>query len=103
LTSVNILSALIIGERAFYYCLSLAEIALPDNLQMIGGFAFFNCTNLTTIYYGGADSAEWAMVVIGASNAPLQSAAVYYYSKTQPGTAGNYWHYGADGTPTVWE
>ena len=38
-----------IGDYAYYYCINLASIKLPNSITSIGDHAFFGCTNLTSI------------------------------------------------------
>ena len=38
-----------IGDCAFYGCISLQQIAIPDGVTSIGSFAFFRCTSLQQI------------------------------------------------------
>lgn len=38
-----------IGANAFYKCVHLANITLPDKLEAIGKSAFYGCTSLTSI------------------------------------------------------
>lgn len=38
-----------IGSNAFYGCVSLVEVTLPETLTYIGPYAFFDCTNLKEI------------------------------------------------------
>ncbi|MCD8158498.1 MAG: leucine-rich repeat domain-containing protein [Clostridiales bacterium] len=33
---------------AFYYCSSLSNITIPDNVTTIGVEAFYNCSSLTS-------------------------------------------------------
>lgn len=40
-----------IGERAFYNCLELPEIHLPNSISSIGKYAFTNCEALATIEF----------------------------------------------------
>ena len=37
-----------IGDSAFYYCLNLVSISIPNNTVSIGNNAFTNCANLTS-------------------------------------------------------
>jgi hypothetical protein len=71
-------------------------------MMSIGNGAFQSCSNLTTIFYGGADNAVWEGISIGTTNQLLTNATRYYYSETDPETADTYWHF-VDGVPTVWE
>jgi hypothetical protein len=68
-------------------------------MTSIESYAFYGCSGLTTVYYGGADSAAWSKISINSSNTPLTNATRYYYSATQQ--SGNYWHW-IDGVPTKW-
>ena len=38
-----------IGERAFYFCRSLASITIPDSVTSIGDWAFYDCSSLASI------------------------------------------------------
>lgn len=38
-----------IGDRAFYNLSAIAEITLPDSIQVIGDYAFARCTELTEV------------------------------------------------------
>ncbi len=50
LTSIIIPNSITsIGENAFSYCENLTKIAIPDGVTAIGGYAFYNCTSLTSV------------------------------------------------------
>jgi hypothetical protein len=89
-----------IGDSAFLQCRNLKSIEIPDSVTSIGSYAFAECISLTKVYYTGTE-AEWNRISIGTGNNELLNATRYYYSETQPTTAGNFWHY-VDGVPTVW-
>ncbi len=38
-----------IGEWAFYYCSNLTSITIPNSVKSIGSYAFFGCTSLSEI------------------------------------------------------
>ena len=90
-----------IHSKAFFKCTSLTNITIPNSVITIGEHAFSKCSSLTIVYYLGTQT-EWINISIQSNNGPLESAAKYYYSKTQPtDTTYNYWHY-VDGIPTAW-
>ena len=111
-----------IGGGAFYGCTALTEIILPEGLEEIGESAFCACEDLTTIllpssvesideyafdmtaltavYYVGTASNK-AATSISDDNAVLANATWYFYTDSQPTTAGNYWHY-VNGERTIW-
>lgn len=41
-----------IGINAFRECIHLKQVSIPDSLQRIHAYAFWNCTELTDIYSG---------------------------------------------------
>ena len=89
-----------IGYGAFYKCNSLTSVTIGNSVTSIGVVAFEGCNSLITVYYQGT-AEEWTNISIVSSNTNLTNATRYYYSETQPTTAGNYWHY-VDGKVTVW-
>ncbi|MBQ9730338.1 MAG: leucine-rich repeat protein, partial [Clostridia bacterium] len=92
----------IIASSAFYD-INLTSVVIGDNVESIGEYAFWYCTNLTSVYYMGTES-DWATVSIGSFNYDLISATWYYYIENQedvPTDGGNYWHY-ENGVPTPW-
>ena len=44
-----------IGNLAFYYCIGLTSITIPENVTSIGRFAFSLCTGLTEINYNATN------------------------------------------------
>ena len=70
-------------------------VIIGNGVTSIDFDAFFGCSNLEIIYYGGTES-EWSQL----SYTP-EYGTVYYYSETQPTTIGNYWHY-VNGVPSKW-
>lgn len=45
-----------IGDYAFYLCTSLEQFAIPDNVKSIGKYAFHGCANLKSLTIGRAVS-----------------------------------------------
>ena len=50
LTSVTIPESVqVIGEAAFYYCRCLTSVTIPESVQVIGDGAFYECGRLTSV------------------------------------------------------
>ncbi|MBQ9715098.1 MAG: leucine-rich repeat domain-containing protein [Clostridia bacterium] len=84
----------IINAFAFSDCSKLEYIVIPESVVTIDEFAFFNNPNLTIYCMATSKPASWG-------DSWNHTALTYWYSETQPTTAGNYWHY-VNGEPTVW-
>ena len=41
-----------IGDRAFYNCISLTSVTIPDSVTSISDYAFYSCKSLTTVTMG---------------------------------------------------
>ena len=42
-------SVMTIGESAFHYCTSLTSVTIPSNVTSMGNYTFSGCSNLTTV------------------------------------------------------
>ena len=94
-------SVTIIDDNAFSYCGSLKYVVISKSVTSIGDSPFYYCGYFKTIYYEGTEE-EWNKINISTfNNSYVTSAKKYFYSETQPETAGNYWHY-ENGVPTAW-
>ena len=67
-----------IKAGAFSYCDGLTEITIPDKVTSIGENAFYECSALSTVYYGGEESL-WNNIEIKNGNDCLINAK---YPKT---------------------
>ena len=49
---------------------SLKTVQLPSTLESVGGYAFFNCSALTDVFYCGTQE-QWIMIALGSNNSSL--------------------------------
>lgn len=54
-------SATTVSSNAFINCSHIQTVRIPQNISLIGSYAFFKCSDLTDIYYGGTRE-EWNAV-----------------------------------------
>jgi len=78
----------------------VTSVILRENTVGIAYSVFSNCTELNTVYFGGA-AEDWKITRIDSSNSHLTNATFYYYSEIQPIVFGKYWHY-VDNVATLW-
>lgn len=71
-----------IGKGAFYQN-DLREIYLPVSLLSIGENAFYDCANLTDIYYAGTEE-QWSAISIADGNESLGNAVIHYQTAGIP-------------------
>ncbi len=105
-----------IRDEMFDNCKSIERVVIRENVSTIGANAFRNCDNLQQIFFSGNET-QWQQIVAtkGEGNDVLDSAELFYYSKTEPQHNneetgyvghGNYWHFSDDNgydLPTEWE
>ena len=125
LVSVRLPNGLeVLPSGLFLYCKNLVSVTLPDGLVKIDWMSFAECTSLEsvviptsvktidrrafmdscdfTVYYKGAES-EWLQIKIDFDgNEKLKSASRYYFSASNSGETGNFWHYDENGNPVPW-
>lgn len=78
---------------------AVSAMVLPVGISRIGEGAFGS--SLECVYYAGT-AEQWAGLTVSLPQGE-QPVAVYYFSEQQPTLGGNYWHYGEDGKPAIWE
>ena len=66
-----------IGREAFRGQSELTSIYLPASLNNIGSSAFYGCTGLQELFYGGTEE-QWAAVSIGDGNDILSSIPIHF-------------------------
>ena len=81
-----------IGQYAFYYT-PLATICFSDSLRSVGNYAFYPCTTLTDVYFGGSEN-DWKNVSVGAQNGSLKEAVFHFAAWHKDGHG---WWYGDGG------
>lgn len=70
-----------------YLCASASQksyiknVVIPESVKTVENYAFYNCNNLTFIYYGGNEQ-QWRDITVGTSNTPLTNVikndGIYY-------------------------
>ena len=63
--------------QLIYAPASLTTYTIPHTVTEIYGYAFYDCSSLTDIYYIGTEE-EWNSVAIGRNNTNLTSATLHY-------------------------
>ena len=93
--SVEAIQAYAIGS-------SLQSIVIPTSINWVHEYAFYECNELTTVYYEGSiESVNSGF--ISTFFKQLYNATWYYYREEEPTEEGNFWHYDNDGvTPVIW-
>lgn len=86
-----------LGEYLFAYS-QLKSIVLPKTITKIEGYVFSNCSQLKIYYEGTKEDWENNVKKVQLSH----STSMYYYSKQQPTTEGNYWHYNEKNEIVIW-
>ena len=89
----------VIAGGAFTGCENLASVTIPASVVSICQYAFYNCTTLAEVFYGGS-ATQWESVAIGNYNQALLAATLH---TTTSGTCGDNltWVLTEDGTITI--
>ena len=90
-----------LGQYNFSGCGSITGVVISlGAVYEWNAEVFGNCSNLTSIYYGGSWN-DWNIngmrPILNGTN-----ANVYYYSESKPVDDGDFWHYDANGNIAVW-
>lgn len=75
-----------ITNGLFYECANLKTITIPDAITEIGSYAFYGCTSLTDVYYGGSLQ-MWEAISKGSNNDALKNATIHC-SDVESGSCG---------------
>ena len=59
------------------HCSALTKITIPKSINRIGEYAFYDCENLTDIYYEGSEK-DWKNIQIADGNESLLNADIHY-------------------------
>ena len=70
-----------ISVEAFAGFSRLTAVTLPGSVTGIGGYAFYDCSGLTRVTYGGTEAA-WSEVEIGEGNECLMQAEIRFAGGT---------------------
>ena len=69
-----------IGKFAFYYCQNMTQITIPATVTSIELGAFYRCTSLKDVYFGGTKK-QWENIYINTANdgnLPLTDAEIHF-------------------------
>ena len=72
-----------IPTQAFNWADSLQRVLIPASVTEISESAFWGCSALTDVYYGGTEQ-QWAAVTVGTDNDALSSATMHYNASIEP-------------------
>ena len=72
----------------FRECGNLNNIYIPASVKSIGNYAFYLCTNLATVNYGGTRT-QWSDINVASNNSQLTNATINYNGEIASGTWGN--------------
>ncbi len=120
----------VLDEYVFAYCEKLMFLEIPDSVEKIGLCCIYNTAiesvilsknvkemdiyafdneKTKAVYYEGTKE-EWNNILRYSVSYSGYIPLTYYYFETEPpmnsdgtGYDGNYWYYGDDGVPVVWE
>lgn len=100
-----------IGVGAFSFCVNLKNFIIPNTVTNIGIEAFCGCkfTSIvipSSVEVIGTDAFDISDIIIYAEATSKPSkwsdmGVVFWYSESEPTTAGNYWHY-KNGQIEIW-
>ncbi len=66
-------------DSAFADCTGLTEITIPDSVTVIGYHAFYGCSSLTDVYYGGTKE-QWSAIAVEAASGLEDEKITIHYS-----------------------
>ncbi len=69
----------LVADYVFFAC-GAKEVSIPTSLKVVGKQAFEQCDALTTVHYGGTETA-WDEITIGEGNEALTEATKSYESQ----------------------
>ena len=90
-----------IGYAALFTCTFLRTVYIPVSVESIASNAFYSAGMLTTVFYGGT-AEDWEKIEMISNMKEYLDTKVFFYSETQPTTAGKFWHYNDKGEQVIW-
>ncbi|MBR2387658.1 MAG: leucine-rich repeat protein [Clostridia bacterium] len=95
-----------ISEDAFMNCTALRSLVISSPTLSVGNSAFSGCTSLVTVFYTESQ-AEWEQILLGVDNGGngndyFNNVKTYYYSESEPESAGDFWYYNDKNEPRCW-
>lgn len=77
-----------IGSFAFCNCNNLTSVTIPQSVTFITDYAFYGCSSLADVYYGGSEEQWKSLHIYDPGNDSLTSATIHYNYQENSGGSG---------------